>query len=374
MRQTINKYISRGFLSIFLLTLAVLTFVMCVGGLLRGIDLMARGISRARILMFFLQSIPHVLSFSIPISVLVASLLLFGRLSSDSEIVAMKASGMRLGEIVAPVVVWALGLSLICLLFTCFLGPSGHFANHKILKKIGVNNLSELLEEGTFIRDLPGLMIYVSRKEGNTVEDVLAYKVEDGRIVRSIRAESGVIEANKKDQKLSINLRNVRIEDKGTEKSGGFSDDRYINAEYYPLKLDVEKIFKTEEATKNRDELYPAELLARIKENAAEYARNPAEGYRIEHNKLMLEANTRLALGFSCLTFALLGIPLGICSHRKESSIGLALSLAVVVGFYCFILLAEGVSENVAMRPELIVWLPVVGGQLAGLWMLHRSN
>ena len=88
----------------------------------------------------------------------------------------------------------------------------------------------------------------------------------------------------------------------------------------------------------------------------------------------MIEANKRIAMAVSCLSFTALGIPLGIKSRRRESSAGIVLSLLLLFGFYFFILLAEALTEKPHLRPDLIVWFPVIASQLGGFFLMRKMN
>ena len=93
----------------------LITFAFTVGAIYKAIDIMARGISIDVVGRFFLYNIPYSLAYSIPISALFSTLLIFGRLSSDSEISAMKSSGLSLWQIASPIVLISVVLAGICL-------------------------------------------------------------------------------------------------------------------------------------------------------------------------------------------------------------------------------------------------------------------
>ena len=89
---------------------------------------------------------------------------------------------------------------------------------------------------------------------------------------------------------------------------------------------------------------------------------------------MAVELNKRLVLAVSCMAFVLLGVPLGIRAHRKESSIGVALSLLVMFCFYLFVIIAETLVERPECRPDLIVWLPFLVCAVLGFLLLDRMN
>jgi lipopolysaccharide export system permease protein len=88
----------------------------------------------------------------------------------------------------------------------------------------------------------------------------------------------------------------------------------------------------------------------------------------------VVEANKRLALALSCFAFTLLGIPLGMRSKRKESSVGVAISLLLVFLFYLFIIVANSLVGRPELRPDMIVWIPVILAEIIGFGLVRRLN
>ncbi|MBM4152696.1 MAG: LptF/LptG family permease [Kiritimatiellaceae bacterium] len=89
---------------------------------------------------------------------------------------------------------------------------------------------------------------------------------------------------------------------------------------------------------------------------------------------MILEANRRISISVGCFSFMLIGIPLGIKSHRKESSIGMLMSLLIVMIYYSFIVLAKALSNYPDLQPNLVLWLPLIVAQGLGLWLMKRSS
>ena len=75
---------------------------------------------------------------------------------------------------------------------------------------------------------------------------------------------------------------------------------------------------------------------------------------------------------FSCLAFALIGVPLGVTAHRRETSIGFAMGLIVGFTYFIFIIIADTLRANPKMHPELLVWFPNVLFLVLGAWMFQR--
>ncbi len=373
--RTLNRYIFLDYLIIFLSALVVITFIMTVGALVRAIDLMARGISPSLIIQFFFQNIPYILSFSLPISTLFAALLLFGRLSMDNEISAMKSCGLSLWRVAAPLLLFSIILTGLCVYVNSEVAPIAKYANKKLLCSIGVEEPINLLDEGRFVNDFPGLIIYIGRKNGNEVKDIVAYELnKTGDIKRSVRAKHGEIETDNTNRLLTVKLYDVRIEIPDANDPHDISKTTYVNAEYYPVKLDFNTMLNNQSVRLKRSYMRMGQLVECIRNLERDYPMLSERECEIKKTKLTLEANQRVSLAISCFSFMLIGIPLGIKSHRRETSIGMLISLGIVFAYYILTIAAEALTTYPELHPNLILWLPLLFVQILGFWLIGKSS
>lgn len=374
--RKLNQYLLKDYLTVFIVAMLLITFAFTIGAIYKAIDIMARGISMGVVGRFFLYNIPYSLAYSIPISSLFSTLLVFGRLSSDSEISAMKSSGLSMWQIASPVVLISLILSGICLYNNCVVYPSTTYANRQLLKGMGVEDPIKLLEEGRFIREFPGYMIYVGKKNKNRVRDLVVYEIdkETDEVTGSIRAGSGIMTADKEKAELKIDLFDVRIEIPDLNAPNDSSKTRYVNARNYPIRLDFNELMGNKNVRKKRKNMTIFELAYHIRNPETESTNLGEKIRKIEHSRYLVEANQRIALALSPFMFVLIAIPLGITSHRKESSIGMIMSLGIMFVYYIFMILSDTFDKNPSLYPWLIPWIPIVLGQIGGLYLMRRSN
>ncbi|HKL20447.1 MAG TPA: LptF/LptG family permease [Tichowtungia sp.] len=374
--RILNRYILIDYLILFLTALGLITFVMTVGSMLKAVDLMSRGISPMLIVRFFFQNIPYILSFSTPISILFSALLLFGRLSMDNEISAMKACGMSLWRLVSPLILLSVLLTGICLYINCEVAPNAKYANKKLLHSAGVDEPIKLLEEGRFIKDFPNLMIYVGKKDGKTVEDVVAYETtDDGRIKRSVRAERGEIVADDVNKILRVRLYDGNLETPDIDDPHDISKTTYTPFKYIQLPpLDFKEMLKDDKVRLKASYMTLAQLIGRIRNAELDFPMLSAHEQAIYRSDLAVEANRRISTAVACFTFMLIGIPLGVKSHRKETSVGMVMSLAIVFAYYIFIVIAKALAAQPGLHPNLILWLPMLATQVLGLILIRRAS
>lgn len=370
--RVLQRYILTDFLVTFLVTLGVFTFVMCLGVVIRAIDIAARGVSVELIAKIFLYNIPYMLTFTIPISTLTASLLLFGRISFDGELTAMKACGLSLWNILSPIVITSALLSVLCMWINTSIAPRCKELSRTVLRDIGMEQPVNLLEAGRFIQDFPGMMIYVGSRDGNEVEDVVVYERDEMGLVRNVRAHRGELRSDDAAQALFVDLYGVRIDQRDNELSEGAPRTHSVNAEYYPVKIDLSSFSKRTHRKKPSDMII-TELIDNIRDVRKAFPDLRTQDLLRQRMFMIVEVNKRFALSLSCFAFALIGIPLGMKSRRKESSVGVGIALGLVFLFYLFMIIANSLVSAPAWRPDLVVWLPVILCEIIGFWLIWRD-
>jgi lipopolysaccharide export system permease protein len=347
-----------------LVALCVITFVMSMGALFKVIELLAKGTSWVPVVQVFLYSIPFALCFSIPISALVSSLLVFGRLSADGEITAMKACGLSLWQVIGGPLVVSLVLAVLCMIINSEVGPLCHGAQRAVIARLGMESPADLLEEGRFIQDFPGMSVYVQKKKGNQLTNVRIYDMRQAGIKREIVAKSGVISTT--NNNVLIELYDVLVDP--------FYDDSHEAAKCGKLPIEIENVLTKRTYNKKASDMGLIELIDSIDHLPERYANlGPAE-QAIQTMTYVVELHERFVLALACFAFVLLGIPLGIKTHRKESSAGVGISLFLVFNFYLFLIIADSLENHPALQPQLIAWLPIVISVALGSYLIRRAN
>ena len=374
MTRVFNRYLLGDFIKNFLITLGVLTFVMYVGAVVQAIDYMSRGISGLLILKIFALNIPFTLSFVIPMSVLTTVLLHFGRLSADGEITAMKSCGISLWQTAAPIVFCAVLLSAVCLYLNAELSPRSHFARRQMLRDLGEEDPLALLEEGRFANDFPGVKVYVGKKADRQLEDIILYQFDDKGARAEVRAKSGTVDFNPETRVMEIDLRQVRLTEYDPDHPDDQTKARTLSADSYPITLDLRQMLRKGKINKKPSDMTFAELVRSIQNVRQTFPDIQEANVPRLRTKMAVDANKRLALAMSCFSFTLLAIPLGIRSHRKESSIGIGMALVLFFLFYLFIILSDALVDFPQWRPDLIPWIPVLGCQAIGFALMHKNR
>ena len=358
---------------IFLTAIVLVTFAMCIGAIYRAIDIMSRGLDPLVVGRFLLNNIPYTLSYSVPISSLFATLLLFGRLSSDSEVAAMKSGGMSLWQIGSPLLLIALGLSAFCLYNNFYVYPKTEYENRQLIKGLGVEDPLKLLEEGKFIREFPGYMIYIGKKHGNQVKDLVVYELnkDSGEVTSTLRASSGTLSMDSGKEILTLDLEDVRME---VEQGKGTENTHYINVRHMPIRLDIAELTTRKKVSRKMKNMTATELFYQIRNAEIIHPLLTAKDAALVRCKQRVHLHGRICLAVAPAAFVLIAIPLGITSHRRESAVGMMMSLGIMFLFYLFIIVADTLDTKPSLYPWLIPWVAIIGTQIAGIVLMRRAD
>ena len=374
MIRVFNRYLLGDFLKSFFITLAVLTFVMYVGVVVQAIDYMSRGISGLLIMKIFALNIPFTLSFVIPVSVLTTVLLHFGRLSADGEITAMKSCGVSLWQVAAPILFCSVLLSLVCLYINAEVAPRSHWIRRQMLRDLGEEDPLALLDEGRFVDDFPGVKVYIGKKSGPQIEDIILYQFDEKGARAEVRAKAGTVDFDAQTRVMEIDLRQVRLTEYDKDHPEDQAKARTLSADSYPVTLDLRQMLNKGKVKKKPASMTFSELVQSIRDVRQTFPDIQEKNVTRMRTKMAVDASKRLALAMSCFSFTLLAIPLGIRSHRKESSIGIGLALILLFIFYMFMIVADSLLDRPEWRPDMIPWIPVLASQLLGCLLLYRNR
>jgi lipopolysaccharide export system permease protein len=232
--------------------------------------------------------------------------------------------------------------------------------------QMGSRSPVEMLEEGRFLQDFSGLTVYVGQKKDTRLTDVRIYDTRTPGLTREIRAKTGTVRRAQKNDDLLIDLFDVRVDPLSKEQPWPVSAGQYS--------LKIEDAARQSTYRPKEDDLSIPQLIRYIKNVRALIPQLAGRDAEMVRSTLAVELNKRFVMAISCVSFVLLGVPLGIRAHRKESSVGVAISLLLVFLFYLFIVLAESLRKHPDIRPDLAIWIPVILCTELGIFLTNRQN
>src|SRR5262245_42449727 len=178
--KTLHWYLIRQVLATLLMTITVFTFVLMMVSVLKEILglLVNRQVGLTAVAQAVGLLIPYVMIFALPMGMLTAALLVFGRFSADNELTAVRASGVSLVAIITPVLLLSVGLSVLAAWINMQLAPQCRIAYKNLLYQVGMAKTGSLIPEKTYIKDLStNAIVYVSKVNGTNLEDVMIYQL-----------------------------------------------------------------------------------------------------------------------------------------------------------------------------------------------------
>jgi len=363
MKKTASLYILKEILPIFLIGLMTFTIILLMDKILKLIELVVnRGGSLSHILMLFVFISPSFLIITIPVAVLLATLLTFGRLSSDSEIIAFKASGMSLYQLFLPISIFALATFLLTSFLVFYGLPWGNRGFKATLYQLVRSKADIEIKERVFTNAFRGLVVYVDRVplQGNHMEGILIYDQREKGKSHTILAKEGFVINNPESQEIILRLRDGDIH-RFEPEARTFQRIKFST---YDLRLELAKTFALIEKKLNDWEMSIDDIQKKIDEMRK--AGKDTTSYEVELNK-------RYAVPFTCIVFALIGVPLGIQPHRSGRSYGFILSILILLAFYISLTASEILAVRKIMPAYSAGWIPNLLFLGLGIYLLVKT-
>ena len=193
--KTLHRYLVGQVIASLLMTVAVFTLVFLLFNLLNDIlAFLVRGHASFLIVLEAMGLlIPFVMVFALPMALLTATLLVFGRFSADQELTAARAGGFSLLSLAWPILVLSLLFCGICAFVNLDFGPRSRVAYKDLRFKFQARVSEVLLPEGVFIKDFKDTIIYVGRNDGGRLQNVTVALLENGTNSALFRAASGEV-------------------------------------------------------------------------------------------------------------------------------------------------------------------------------------
>jgi len=346
--KILRNYLLKEFIGPLFMALGVLTFVMILGNLIKIADLVInKGVNIFSVSKLLLLMIPYLLTYTLPIAALTAVLLSLGRLSSDNEIVAIRASGIHLFSLILPLLIIGLILSLILVIFNDRVIPYAHYASRKTIMEIGVKNPAAALEPGIFINSFEKYILFIYRIDQNKLGNVRIYEPQgEGRAARTIVAKRGEFIVVPENNTVKLKLMDGTSDEPDPENPNNFYK---LNFKTYFMTLNLSQ-------AQNKDKIEKKPKDMTIEELRNEIKKIKKEG--IDPAPLVTEINEKISLAFSCFILMLFGMPLAIITRRREKTINFGIAFLIVGIYYLMLLGSEALGLQGHLNPTFAMWLP----------------
>lgn len=385
--KTLHLYLLRQVLAGLITTVAVFSLVLLLANVLR--EVLRLLVNRQAPLQAALEAvgllIPFVLVFALPMGMLTATLLVFGRFSADHELTAVRASGVSLLSLVTPILLLSVALCGVAALINMQVGPRSRAAYKRLLARVGMERLSTLVREKTFIKDIPGWIFYVGQVRGEHLSDLLIYELTpQGTVASYIRAEEGWLQIDPTNELINLRLQDAwrvglvegrRVHFFAAETELTFTNTlgRQAQERVRLSHMTLDQLWEQLHELERRVAQPLPQLSSGQGDPAAQ--RRELDRWRTDATlPVMIQIHRQFSFSFACLGFTLIGIPLGIRAHRRETSFSFAVALVLVAIYYSFFVLGQSLETRPEYHPHLILWVPNFLFEGVGAALLWRAN
>ncbi|HDP68077.1 MAG TPA: YjgP/YjgQ family permease [Candidatus Marinimicrobia bacterium] len=428
------RYIYRELIFPFLFAISVVTFVLLSNFLFKSVDrLLGKGLQLSVIFEFLYLNLAWIVAMSVPMAVLVAALMAYGRLAEDNEITAMRSSGISFTTILGPGLIFG---TLVCLFMIYFHNYVLPEFNHKARllagdiyrKRPGLN-----IEPGYFMDDIPDYSIYVKEREGDQLRKLTIYNKDSQSTQTTIYADSGYLEVDGntvlfmlfsgeiheldlenledyrktdfKRHRIAIPVDNLMLERRESARRG----DREMtiammqeNVRKYTRERDkvYAKIFKlVERDLDSTASIDFNKIKALIEQKKTENVRNLAEktavsqnkrlnalmsrikgelnlatSYQKQINKYKVEIHKKFSIPVACIIFILIGAPMGVITKKGGIAVPALLSLLFFLLYYVFLVGGEELADLLIVSPFWAMWTPNILLLIAGIYLTYYAT
>lgn len=324
--------------------------------------LINKGVPLSLLLQITMYMLVSFLPACIPISLLFSILLTLGRMSSDSEIIAFKASGLNLWHILAPTITFSLVIALTSVYISFYAAPWGNRAFEILINRLSNTKAAANLQEGTFAEGYFDLVIYagkVNNRQG-LLEDVFIYDERDPSNPITIISEEGkLVEADPDFPGRGVTLRllNGNIH-KNSEKN-------YAKVDFQTYDISLSNASADAIMEKSPPSLTLDDIRLGLN--------NPLTKEEQRHS-LLVEFHKRLSLAAACLVFGLLGVGVGTITNRRSvRSSGLVVSLVIMVLYWVIYISGDSLAREGSLPVWLAMWMANIIFAAFGVWAFKRA-
>jgi lipopolysaccharide export system permease protein len=409
--KILERYILKENFKPFVVSLMVTTFIMLLDKIIDLLNLIIeKHLDIITIISIFGLSLPFILALTIPMAILLASIMSFGRLSVDNELIAFKSCGINIFTLLKPTVIAALFLSFFMVYFNNAVLPQTNHMLKNMMIKANYRRPATAIVPGTF-NSMKNYTIYVKERIDDELFGILIYNREKTKFPKTISAERGRIELanggnslkailyngqmHERDQKnpdkyniskfkkFTLNLPDLgyKMNPEGTDYRGdrelssnamqGIVNERknkieLIQIEIENIQSNIDEINSKEQEAIDKKELKKNYNRLNLKKDKITTLKSDVRKYQVEIHK-------KYAIAFACVIFVLIGAPIGMMT--KTSGVGMSFSVSAIVFliYYGTLTLGEELADKGIVSPFLAMWISNIVFSIIGIYLVVIS-
>jgi lipopolysaccharide export system permease protein len=361
----VNRYLLKEMLPPFFINVSFLLFIFLMTKILDITNYIVNyKIGFLVVLSMLFYSMPFFLQFVIPMSVMIAVLLTFMRISGDNEILALKASGVSIYQLFPPVMLFCLVGSLVTMYLTIYGIPWGSSSLKALTARIAASSFEVGLKARTFNDTFKDVMLYVSKIDAGNKEliDIFIEDKRSAKTVSTIVSPRGKLFSDPDNQFFRMRLWDGIINQVNIENRSVNS----IEFDTYDVRLDIKEMMQgNQNSRKSRIEMSLAEM--------REFLEKSQEKNRAYYKTLM-DYHKKFSVPMASLVLGLLAVPLGFQATLRKRSSGLVLGLSFFLVYYILLTAGWGFGESGKYPPAIGMWAPNVIMGVVAVIFTYRAG
>ncbi len=291
---------------------------------------------------------PNMFLYSMPMAAMMGMIIAFGRLSSDTEILALKANGISIYNLLPPVILVSLTIALLTGYFSIQLIPTGEMAMKQLMFQLAKEKIDKGIKENTFTEALGDVVVHVESIDKTTGkwENVWVSDMRGQKVPSITMAKSGSMLGDTQKMQVTIILENGSLNRPDDSYTQTVTFDRYqINIPLRIPGIDASKDIAHQSSS--------SMTMSQLQTMATQYGRETGWG-----REKLVHYHKRLVLPMGCFILSLLGLPLGLQARAGKSAIGIPVGLGFFIFYYVLFTIGKNVAEKSSLPVFVAMWFP----------------
>jgi lipopolysaccharide export system permease protein len=376
--RILDRYVGWQLAFTTFVSVSVLSVVLVLGNAFKQLFelLVSKGASVEIVFIFLGYILPYSLVYTLPWGFLIAVLLVFGRMSAECELIALRSSGVSFLRITKMAAVIALVCAGICFWMVGDLAPRAQVRYKRALYDLAIQKPLSMFENDRVIDGFPGHKIYVERSEGQELFNLLVFELDAKNDPKKvIFAKRGNLQSDIQNHRLMLEIFDARYEERDHLNTQSLSRIRQgITVQRSVMPISLQDMFEKNMGRQSVRAYTVSELVTHI--NAGVQSNETADPLSARTPTDLFEMRTELSRRFSIslasIALGLIALPLAVTAQRKETSVGFLLSLIVAFSYFFLMLMVGWVKSKPDWHPEWLIWTPNVVFLAGGAALFHK--
>ncbi|OQX64304.1 MAG: LPS export ABC transporter permease LptF [Desulfococcus sp. 4484_241] len=347
--RLIDIYITADLFPVFGVSVAVFSLIFLSNQILKLTNFIVNnGVAMGDVVLMLAYSTPGFLIYVVPISAMIAVLLVFMRMAGDNELVALRSAGVSLFRLLYPVFFFCFCACLFTLFMTTWGGPRGKAGFKQLAYKIIETNPGLGINEREFVNSFKDMTIYVGHldKKTRTLSNIMIQDRRTAQKPMTICAPHGRINFSLRSRIFSISLSDGTIHQVDLRERLS----RVIRFNDYMLNININRMFAgAKRGTKDEGSMLLGELVEHIRK---------AKKKGSDYVPALMKLHKKFSIPFACIVLGLLAVPLGVRTSGRKASSGIGISLFFFLVYYLLLSLGQILGGKGVLPPWAGMWLP----------------